>query len=59
MNKQEVWLQVLKNTCSCAPDKDSMMPCDYGMLCDACRCKEVEDEFKHRLHAAGYKPEEN
>ena len=47
--KQEIWLQVLRDTCGCSPGYDGNMPCDNGMLCDRCSAKSVQEEYHRRL----------
>jgi len=49
MNKHEIWLQVLKDTCGCSPGYGGNMPCDNGMICDKCLDESVQEEYHRRL----------
>ena len=41
-----LWDEVLQRMCHCYPDEYGNRPCDYGVLCDRCQEKNVEEEFK-------------
>lgn len=50
---QEIWEEILNNTCDCYADEVGNRPCDYGFPCDACKAEWIQEIFKNKLAEKG------
>lgn len=50
---QEIWEEILNDTCDCYADEVGNRPCDYGVPCDACRAEWIQEILKNKLAEKG------